>query len=150
MGQGKRKYLRLAFALILGVPATVLFLASLLRPPAGETSGFIDPVLSALCHRIPSRCLSTPWGVTGLCGRCTFFWFGLAAGSFVLYHRQVVIPLPAGVILVLTMIADGLMQNIGLYDSAILRLATGLAAGTGIAAIFLGGGRNRLENSTDT
>jgi len=129
---------RLALALILGLPAALLFLLSILRPVAADSGSLVDPVLSAICHRIPDRCLVTPSGVTGLCGRCTFFWFGLAAGSFVLYHRPMTVPLSAGLLMVLLMAADGFLQYRSIYDNSFMRCLTGLSAGAGIAVIFLG------------
>ena len=130
---------RLALAILLGVPAGLMFLFSVARPMMGSNENFIDPVLSASCHRMPSRCIALPWGVSGLCARCTAFWLGLSAGILVMYRLLIRIPFRIGFPLLLPLIADGLLQYHLSYESSnLIRSVTGLAAGFGIAAIILG------------
>lgn len=130
---------RTVFTLLLGIPAALLFLFSILRPIAGEAGRFLDPVLSATCHRLPSRCLGTPLGITGLCARCTSFWLGLALGCGILHYRYFRVPFSVGLLLLLPLVADGSLQYFSGYESFnYLRVITGLSAGLGIAAVFLG------------
>ena len=132
---------RLIIALILGVPACLMFLFSIARPVMGSSGSFIDPVLSATCHRMPSRCLILPWGVSGLCARCTFFWLGLAAGIILMYSSVFELPFWTGFPALLPLVADGLLQYHSLYESTnLIRAVTGLAAGFGISVIILGKG----------
>ncbi|OPL20000.1 MAG: hypothetical protein AVO35_00650 [Candidatus Aegiribacteria sp. MLS_C] len=128
---------RLILALLLGVPSLLLFLLSVFRPvlPLEGT----DPLLSALCHRQPDRCLSLPWGSSALCSRCTAFWLGLAAGSAVTYSGRFRPVFWTGLTLMLPLIADGLLQLHTYYESSNpLRVVTGLAAGLGISIVILG------------
>ena len=130
---------RLVLAILLGVPAGLLFLFSIVRPVMGNSGNFIDPILSATCHRMPSRCVNLPWGTSGLCARCTAFWLGLAAGIFLTYSSICKIPFWTGFPLLLPLIADGLLQFHSSYESSnFVRLVTGLVAGFGISVIILG------------
>lgn len=134
---------RLAIAILLGVPAGLMFLFSIARPVMGIGENLIDPVLSASCHRIPSRSIALPWGISGLCARCTAFWFGLVTGILVMYKPKFRIPFWAGFALLLPLIADGLLQYHSVYDNGnFARSVTGLAAGFGISIIILGRMRN--------
>ena len=134
---------RLVLAILLGVPAGLMFLFSIGRPVMGSSENAIDPVLSASCHRMPSRCIALPWGVSGLCARCTALWLGLAAGILLMYRPMIRIPFWTGFPLLLPLIADGLLQYHSVYESSnLIRSVTGLAAGFGIAVIILGRMRN--------
>jgi uncharacterized membrane protein len=131
-----------------GTVALLLLLLSLLHgllPPSLTRLG--DPVLSVTCHRLPERSIRLPWGVTGLCARCTAFWSGLAAGALlsVLTGRA---PVKIGIsfLMLLPMIIDGSMQYLGVYNSSgPLRIVTGLVCGLGfafvLAALSTRGGR---------
>jgi uncharacterized membrane protein len=130
---------RLMFAILLGVPAGLMFLFSIARPVMGNSGNFIDPVLSATCHRMPSRCVNLPWGTSALCARCTAFWLGLAGGIVLMYSRTGKIPFWAGFPLLLPLIADGMLQFHSSYESSnVIRLVTGLAGGFGISVTILG------------
>ncbi|NOQ21643.1 MAG: DUF2085 domain-containing protein [Candidatus Aegiribacteria sp.] len=130
---------RLVLAILLGVPAGLMFLFSIARPVMGSGENFIDPVLSASCHRMPSRCMALPWGLTGLCTRCTAFWLGLMSGILIMYRPMFRIPFRAGFLLLLPLITDGLLQYHSAYESSnLIRSVTGLAAGFGIAVIIMG------------
>ncbi len=130
---------RLVLAILLGVPACLMFLFSIARPLMGSSENFIDPVLSASCHRMPSRCIALPWGVSGLCARCTAFWLGLAAGILVMYRPVIRVPFWTGFPLLLPLIIDGLLQYNYAYESSnLVRTFTGIAAGFGISLIILG------------
>jgi len=145
LSRGNRKNGRLILVLLLGIPAGLMFLFSIGRPAMGTGGNFIDPVLSATCHRMPSRCLMLPWGITGLCARCTAFWLGLATGTLILYKPVIRIPFWSGFPALLPLVADGMLQYHSSYESTnFLRLITGLAAGFGISVILLG--RTRLES----
>ncbi len=134
---------RLAIAILLGVPACLMFLFSIARPVMSSSENFIDPILSASCHRMPSRCIALPWGVSGLCARCTAFWLGLSAGILAMYKPMIRVSFWTGFPLLLPLIADGLLQYHSLYESSnLIRSVTGLAAGFGIAVIILGKMRN--------
>ncbi len=130
---------RLVLALVLGVPACLMFLLSIAHPVMGTAGDLFDPVLSASCHRITSRCAALPWGVSGLCTRCTAFWFGLTAGILIMFRPMIQIPFWAGLPLLLPLIVDGLLQLHLTYESSnLIRSVTGLAAGFGISVIILG------------
>ncbi|MCK5115122.1 MAG: DUF2085 domain-containing protein [Candidatus Aegiribacteria sp.] len=130
---------RLVLAILLGVPAGLMFLFSIAWPVSGSSEDAIDPILSASCHRIPSRCIELPWGISGLCARCTAFWLGLSAGILAMYRPLIRIPFWTGFPLLLPLIADGLLQYHSIYESSnLLRSVTGLAAGFGISIIILG------------
>ena len=134
---------RLVLAVLLGVPAGLMFLFSIAWPAMGNEGNFIDPILSASCHRMPSRCITLPWGISGLCARCTAFWLGLMSGILIMYRPMFRIPFWAGFPLLLPLIIDGLLQYHSLYESSnFVRLITGLAAGFGISVIILGGMRD--------
>ncbi|MCK4807704.1 MAG: DUF2085 domain-containing protein [Candidatus Aegiribacteria sp.] len=130
---------RLVLAILLGVPAGLMFLFSVARPVMGSSENFIDPVLSASCHRMPSRCIDLPWGISGLCARCTIFWLGLATGILIMYRPMFRILFWVGFLLLLPLITDGLLQYHSLYESSnFVRSVTGLAAGFGISVIIMG------------
>lgn len=130
---------RFALALILGVPSLLLFALSMAGPLAGETGEFFEPVLSAICHRLPSRSLRLPWGYSALCARCTAFWLGAFAGTVLMYRPAAGVPFWAGVPALLPLAADGLLQYHHVYHSGnLLRMLTGLAAGLGITVLFFG------------
>jgi len=134
---------RLVLAVLLGVPAGLMFLFSIARPAMGNDENFIDPVLSASCHRMSSRCIALPWGISGLCARCTAFWLGMTTGILVMYKPMIRIPFWTGFPLLLPLIADGLLQYHSVYESSnLIRSVTGLAAGIGIAVIIMGRMRN--------
>jgi len=135
-----REYrVRRALALAIGIPAAVFFLMSVTRPLIGEAGSPVDPVLSATCHRLPSRSLHLPWGLTGLCARCTSFWFAMATAPALLYHLKRRPPFWTGLLLFIPLVVDGLMQKYTPYESTnLLRVLTGLTAGTGIPFLALG------------
>jgi uncharacterized membrane protein len=117
-------------------PAAMAALSICWRLVPGSLSRPLGSFLSLTCHRLASRSLHLPWGVSGLCARCTFYWLGLAV--FILLPR--VVPgrtlraLLAGFIMVLPMVIDGALQYAGLYESTnAMRIATGLLGGAGTA-----------------
>lgn len=130
---------RFALALVLGVPSFLLFALSMAGPLTGKAGGFLDPVLSAICHRLPSRSLRLPWGYSALCARCTAFWLGAAAGTVLMYRPAVRVPFWAGIPALLPLAVDGFLQYHNVYQSGnLLRMFTGLFAGLGIAVLFFG------------
>jgi uncharacterized membrane protein len=129
---------RRVLALILGIPAAFLFLLSIARPILGEAGDAADPLLSATCHRLPSRSLHLPWGTSGLCARCTSFWCAMAAGSILLLHPRLRPPFWSGLLLILPLVIDGLLQKHTAYESTVLlRVLTGLFAGLGIPVLAM-------------
>ncbi|MBN2588188.1 MAG: DUF2085 domain-containing protein [Candidatus Fermentibacteraceae bacterium] len=130
---------RLVLVFVLLLPSLLLFLMSMVRPVLGEAGNFSDPVLTSLCHRMQSRCIHLPWGPSGLCARCTAFWFGLFLGTVAMYRPRFRLPFWSGLPALLPLIADGLVQLCTTYQSSNpVRMLTGLAAGLGIAVVFLG------------
>ncbi len=130
---------RLVLALVLGLPSLLLFLMSVVRPVLGDAGNFADPVLTSLCHRMPSRCIHLPWGPSGLCARCTAFWLGLCLGTAAMYRPRFSLPFWTGLPALLPFIADGLVQLCTTYQSSNpIRMFTGLAAGLGAAVVFFG------------
>lgn len=99
--------------------------------PAGA-AGPVGCFLSETCHRMPDRCIDLPWGLSGLCARCTAFWLGLgiaAAAGLSLRMRT-------GILLLIPLVVDGTLQFAGMYESVnAVRVATGLAAGAGFATL---------------
>lgn len=130
---------RTVMALLAAIPSAALLLLSLTRPLAGDTGRFIDPLLSAVCHRIPASCPSTPWGPSGLCSRCTGFWLGLASGTVLMYYHFHGLPFWTGFPALAPMLADGFLQLHTPYRSSNpARAFTGLAAGLGVSVLLLG------------
>ncbi|MFO8183168.1 MAG: DUF2085 domain-containing protein [Candidatus Aegiribacteria sp.] len=130
---------RLVLALMLGVPSFLLFALSMAGPLTGKACGFLDPALSAVCHRLPSRSVLLPWGYSALCARCTAFWLGAAAGTVLMYRPAIRVPFWAGIPALLPLAVDGLLQYHNIYQSGnLLRMLTGLAAGLGITVLFFG------------
>jgi len=131
---------RLIVVILLGVPAGLMFMLSIARPLMSSSEYLIDPVLSTVCHRIPSRCIEFPWGMSGLCSRCSAFWLGLSAGAIILCKPMIRISFWTGFLILLPLIADGTVQYYSIYESTnFVRLITGLGAGFGLAVILLGG-----------
>ncbi len=130
---------RTTLALLLGVPAALFFLLSVAFPVLGKTGEIFDPILSATCHRLPERCIQMPWGASGLCARCTTFWFGLAIGISFMYPRIIRIPFWTGALFLIPLIIDGIVQNATAYESSnMLRTLTGFVAGSGISILIFG------------
>lgn len=130
---------RLALALILGAPSLLLFALSMAGPATGEAGDIFDPILSAICHRLPSRSLRLPWGYSALCARCTAFYSGVAAGTLLMYRPAVRVPFWAGIPALLPLAVDGLLQYHNVYQSGnLFRMLTGLAAGLGISVLVFG------------
>ena len=130
---------RAILALLLGVPAVIFFLLSVTFPVLGTTGEIFDPILSATCHRLPERCIQMPWGTSGLCARCTTFWFGLAIGISFMYPKIIRIPFLIGVLFLIPLIIDGVVQSVTAYESNnMLRTLTGLTAGSGISILIFG------------
>lgn len=126
-------------ALLLGIPAVIFFLLSVTGPVLGKTGDIFDTVLSATCHRLPSRSILLPWGTSGLCARCTAFWFGIAAGISIMYPGILRIRFWIGSLFLLPLIADGTVQSFTGYESTnLLRIFTGLTAGMGISILAFG------------
>ena len=146
MADGARTFLALAAAVI----SLIFLFLSLFHGliPSGPADA-ADPLLSAVCHRHPSRSLQLPWGFTGLCTRCTAFWAGMLAGSLLILGRKPSIPLTAAVLLIVPLIVDGSLQYSGLYEStSLLRSVTGAAAGFGLASLAgVLAGRRRTAGS---
>lgn len=135
---------RLVLVLIIGIPSFLMFALSILYPVMSG-NGFIGDFLSATCHRLPSRSFSFPWGISGLCTRCTAFWFAMAAGSFFFGCFRIEIPFWVGFPALLPLITDGMLQYFTAYESTnFLRSLTGMAAGAGIALLLFG--KTRLSN----
>jgi uncharacterized membrane protein len=117
--------------------------ASLARPLLPDDAGALDDFLGWTCHRMPSRCLELPWGISGLCARCTAFWAGLGLSAFALLLSGARPRFLPGALLLAPMAIDGGLQYLGVYESLqVVRIATGLLAGAGTAALmlFLAGG----------
>ena len=126
-------------ALLLGLPSLLLFMLSVLRPLMDGAGNPADTLLSALCHRLPSRSISLPWGHSGLCARCTAFWLGLGTGVVAMYRPVLRLPFWIGLPLLVPFLADGLFQlHTSYLSSNPVRVLTGLAAGLGAAVVFLG------------
>lgn len=129
---------RLIAFLIIGIPSILFLTSSLLFDVMPESIRTVtDPILSATCHQLESRCLRLPWGTTGLCARCTSFWAGLflASAGFLLFRIRGVMWL--GIFLIIPLVIDGGFQYLGFYESSNLaRVLTGFLAGTGLAHIF--------------
>ncbi|MBD3368874.1 DUF2085 domain-containing protein [Candidatus Fermentibacteria bacterium] len=147
-GRGLPEGRRRLASLIVGIPALFLFAASLLRGlmPPGEIP-VLDPVLSGLCHRIPSRCINLPWGHSAMCARCTSFWMGLFGGSLYHFLRPPRWGVAAGILLLLPVVVDGLAQLlIGCYRSTeAVRMITGAVGGFGVSLLLVAdraGGRS--------
>ncbi len=136
---GENSGLRLPVLIAAGAVSLVLLLLSLLTPLLPESlSRSTDPVLSATCHRLPARSLQLPWGITGLCARCTSFWAGVTAGvAIVLVTGRKILGIPVAFLMLLPMILDGSLQYLGLYESSnALRVMTGASSGFGLAFIL--------------
>jgi uncharacterized membrane protein len=130
---------RTILALLLGVPAAIFFLLSVTFPVLGKTGEIFDPILSATCHRLPERCIQMSWGTSGLCARCTAFWFGLAVGISFMYPKIIRIPFWTGILFLIPLIIDGIVQSVTAYESTnIFRILTGLTAGAGISILIFG------------
>lgn len=129
---------RLILALIIGLPSLFFLTASIVEPILPDSvSDTVDPVLSATCHRLASRSLELPWGLSGLCSRCTAFWAGMVAGAVLVLFELLRIPLWLAVLLIVPLAVDGALQYMGLYTSLnIIRILTGAAGGIGLAAVF--------------
>lgn len=114
------------------------------RDPAVRLGNF----LATTCHRIPERCIPLPWGISGLCARCTAFWAGMALLTAMPEARRR-IGFPASVLMLVPMIADGLLQYAGLYESTLLlRTSTGFLAGAGFSVLLLSAaGRGDLSHA---
>jgi uncharacterized membrane protein len=131
--------LRLSVLIIAGTLSLVLLLLSLLTPLLpGNLTRVTDPVLSVTCHRLPFRSLLLPWGITGLCARCTAFWAGMTVGvAMALVTGRRILGLSAAFLLLLPMILDGSLQYLGLYESSsTIRVLTGASCGLGLASIL--------------
>ena len=101
---------------------------------------FLRPLLGVTCHRLPQR--SFEWA-SGLCARCTFFWIGVFLSSFLMLFRKLPGSVILGLFFILPMALDGSMQFIGLYESTnLMRLLTGLLAGTGLCILLEGGAKD--------
>ncbi|MCK4505057.1 MAG: DUF2085 domain-containing protein [Candidatus Aegiribacteria sp.] len=130
---------RTILALLLGVPAGIFFLLSVTFPVLGKTGDIFDPILSATCHRLSERCIQMPWGTSGLCARCTAFWFGLTIGISFMYPKIIRIPFWTGALFLIPLIIDGAVQSVTAYESInILRTLTGFTAGAGISILIFG------------
>ncbi len=124
--------------LVLATVSLAFFAASLIQPAlAGDASRQLGELLGKTCHRLPHRSLMLPWGISGLCARCTAFWAaaGLASVGLLVGLRPP--GLAAGLLLIAPLVADGGMQYLGLYESTnFLRVVTGLPAGAGVAFLY--------------
>lgn len=129
---------RLILALIIGLPSLLFLTASIMEPILPESvSDAVDPVLSATCHRLASRSLELPWGLSGLCSRCTAFWAGMVAGAVLVLFELLRIPLWLALLMIVPLALDGALQYMGLYTSLnVIRILTGAAGGIGLAAVF--------------
>lgn len=131
---------RAAVFVAASVPALAMLAASLVQPVVGGGFGAaLERFLGYTCHRLPERCLTLPWGSSGLCARCTAFWAGLGIGTAVTgaWGKAPLGPL-AGLVMIVPMALDGLLQAVGLYESInAVRVATGLAGGWGTSIVFV-------------
>lgn len=131
----------LVVASIAAIPLAALVLAA--AACAGVAA--CEPVLDAICHRIPERSLSWSSGMAfPLCARCTGLWAGAFAGVLVSSARSVVavraIPSAWWIALAATVIglADGLGHVLGFWDTSnTARIFSGGVLGAG--AFFLAG-----------
>jgi len=99
----------------------------------------LGAILSTTCHRIPERCIPLPWGTSGLCARCTDFWAGMAFAAALVRSPLSSLPFPIRAAMILPLVADGVMQLAGLYESTLLpRSATGVLAGAGFFLMLAG------------
>ena len=146
---------RLLLALIIGLPSLFFLTSSIMEPILPDSvSDTVDPVLSATCHRLASRSLELPWGISGLCSRCTAFWAGMVAGAVLVLLGLLRIPLWLAILLSVPLVLDGVFQYMGLYVSLnIVRILTGAAGGMGLAAVFSAStgrsGRDAARSETD-
>lgn len=93
--------------------------------------------LALICHRKPERCLTFFGHKSLLCSRCT----GISIGFFVfvgLMFLHTPIPMFAGIVLTLPMLADGFSQLLGIRQSNnALRLLTGFLFPIGFLSLLV-------------
>ncbi|NLP05785.1 DUF2085 domain-containing protein [Candidatus Fermentibacteria bacterium] len=131
---------RAAVFVVASLPALAMLAASLVQPVVGGDFGAaLGRFLGYTCHRLPRRCLTLPWGLSGLCARCTAFWAGLGTGTAVTGITGMGVRRPLdGLAMTAPMALDGLLQAVGLYESLnAVRVATGLAGGWGTGIMFV-------------
>jgi uncharacterized membrane protein len=127
--------MRRVASLLLILVSAVFVMGAFVDPP------FLRSVLKLSCHRLPERSFRL---APGLCARCTFFWTGVLASSLLMPFRKLPASITKGCLLLVPMIADGLLQFLGFYESTnFIRLITGLMGGAGICILLEGGGRDR-------
>jgi uncharacterized membrane protein len=124
--------------LLLTLLSLALFAASLIHPLLhGEASRTVGGLLGRTCHRFPHRSLRLPWGTSGLCARCSAFWLACGLGGLAVLLGLPPPGLTAGLLMLFPLAVDGGLQYLGLYESTnFLRVATGLAAGAGVALLY--------------
>jgi len=127
-----------AFLLLLATVSLLFFAASLIQPAlSGDASRQLGELLGKTCHRFPHRSLHLPWGISGLCARCTAFWAAMGLTCLGLLMGLRPPGLACGVLLIAPLVVDGGLQYTGLYESTnFLRILTGLAAGAGVAFLY--------------
>jgi uncharacterized membrane protein len=126
--------------LLLAAVSLAFLAASLLHPLLkGEPNRVLGELLGRTCHRLPRRSLHMPWGISGLCARCTAFWAAAGVTALLMATRLRPPGLAAGLLLISPLAVDGGLQYLGLYESTnLLRVVTGLAAGAGVAFLYSG------------
>ena len=104
------------------------------------------------CHGIPERCLTIAGVPMPICARCTAIYAGLAAGIALFWLVPVLTEIAARRLLfvaAIPMAIDGLTQLVRLRESTnLLRIETGVIAGTAFAFWALSAVENRVLDST--
>lgn len=144
LSQLQRARVRVAF-LVLGALVLTLALLPLLlfkEPWAARAAGWLDGALfGAVCHQLPARSPAFGGVHAGLCWRCLALLVGGLAGTLAAgrggggWSRRRGLAVLA--VALAPMLADVLLQHLGVYVSNTSRALSGLVAGCGAGLSLL-------------
>lgn len=100
---------------------------------------YTEQWLVGSCHRMPSRSIWIAAVPMGLCARCSGVYLGAAMVLLVGLRAgdRTVLPPRVAIVLILSLLLDGMLQHLLLYDSGNgWRLFTGFLYGAGVAGLL--------------
>lgn len=126
-------------ALLLLINAANLGTVAFTLQQDAKSLRLVEAVLSALCHRMPSRSFWICEVPLGLCSRCTGVYLSAFLSAILLSVKASALPpgqLRVAVVFLVVLPIDGFLEHLGVYPgNNEIRFSTGVLFGLGLTSL---------------